>query len=202
MTPLFVRRSASTSRTERDASLRQRISPSAKMTSANSTAASGDRSIFRARPSAFRATLSHAAWTAEPTLDTVYDPPSTGASGRDESPRMNVTCSSGSPRRSAAICVMIVYVPVPMSDVALETVSRPSAVRTAFAAALSCCASHTPVASPHPISVRPSRIDRGVGLRRDEPNLSAHCRYHARSCLLETYRPTFSPVYMLLFDRR
>src|SRR5262249_49498577 len=61
---------------------------------------------------------------------------------------------------------MIVYVPVPMSAVALLTVSRPSAVSTAFADAPICIASQTPPAMPHPTSALPSRIQRGRGFRR------------------------------------
>ena len=41
----------------------------------------------------------------------------------------------GKPSRSAAICRMIVYVPVPMSAVALLTTSLPSAASTALALA-------------------------------------------------------------------
>ena len=60
-------------------------------------------------------------------VDAVHEPPSTGDVGSDESPSRKVTSASGRPSNSAAICVMIVYVPVPMSAVALETVSLPSA---------------------------------------------------------------------------
>ena len=42
---------------------------------------------------------------------------------------------------SAAICVMIVYVPVPMSAVALDTVSLPSTVSAHAAEAGTCTAS-------------------------------------------------------------
>ena len=63
-----------------------------------------------------------------------------------------------------------------MSAVALATVSLPSAVSTAFAAAFDCWASQTPPAMPQPMSVLPSRIDRGRGSRRAQPNRSAPCR--------------------------
>ena len=63
-----------------------------------------------------------------------------------------------------------------MSAVALLTVSMPLAVSKAFAIADSCIASQTPVAMPQPISALPSRIERGSGLRRDQPNRSAACR--------------------------
>ena len=56
---------------------------------------------------------------------------------------------------------MIVYVPVPMSSVALETVSLPSAVSTAFADAGTCPESHMAEAMPHPMRVSSFRIDRG-----------------------------------------
>src|SRR6478672_10420122 len=64
---------------------------------------------------------SHAAFTAGVTLAVVIDPPETGAGGNRESPRDAVIRSVGMPSVSAAICVMVVYVPVPMSCVALLT---------------------------------------------------------------------------------
>jgi len=55
------------------------------------------------------------------------------ADNTKESPSLNVTGSMGRPNVSAAICVIIVCVPVPMSAVALLVSGRPSAVNTAFA---------------------------------------------------------------------
>jgi hypothetical protein len=45
---------------------------------------------------------------AEPTEDVVNDPPSTGASGKEESPSLTATFSSGTPSISAASCAIIV----------------------------------------------------------------------------------------------
>src|SRR5437763_1166232 len=50
-----------------------------------------------------------------------------------------------------------------MSAVALLTVSLPSALRTARAAALSCIASQMPPAMPQPINAWPARMERGCG---------------------------------------
>ena len=49
-----------------------------------------------------------ASWTAEPTLATVIEPPSTGAGGSRESPSSNRTWPAGRPSASAAICVITV----------------------------------------------------------------------------------------------
>ena len=58
-----------------------------------------------------------ASFTADPVLAAVCDPPETGVSGISVSPSSKRTRSGGRPSASAAICVMIVYVPVPMSCV-------------------------------------------------------------------------------------
>jgi hypothetical protein len=63
-----------------------------------------------------------------------------------------------------------------MSAVALAISTLPLAVSTALALAGICIASQTPVAMPQPTSSLPSRIERGCGLRRDQPNFSAPCR--------------------------
>jgi hypothetical protein len=63
-----------------------------------------------------------------------------------------------------------------MTAVALLTVSVPSAVSTAFAVAGTCQTSQTPPAMPQPMSVSPSRIDRGSGWRRAQPTRAAPCR--------------------------
>ena len=47
---------------------------------------------------------------------------------------------------------------------------------TALALAFICIASQMPVAMPQPTSSLPSRIERGCGLRLDQPNFSAPCR--------------------------
>src|SRR4029077_7325861 len=81
----------------------------------------------------------------------IHDPPSTGDCGNVESPSLMVTLSSGSPSMSAATCA-IVYVPVPMSEVAQDTSAWPLAVSTIRTAIGTCSASQTPVAMPQPTS--------------------------------------------------
>ncbi len=51
---------------------------------------------------------SHTVLTAEPTLDTVQEPPSTGEYTMDESPSLKVTSSMATPENSAAIMVITV----------------------------------------------------------------------------------------------
>ena len=64
---------------------------------------------------------------ARPMLGVVDDPAEMAAYGpRAVSPSDTVTCSSGSPSSSAAICAIAVRVPVPMSCIAVTTVARPS----------------------------------------------------------------------------
>ena len=72
--------------------------------------------------------------TAEPTLAIVLDPECEGASGNLLSPRAKRTLFSGRPSASAATCVIAVYVPGPMSLVALSTSAVPSALIRAVAA--------------------------------------------------------------------
>ena len=68
-----------------------------------------------------------AARTAGPTDGVVDEPALSVAYGpRSESPSVTVTCSSGMPSSSAAICAIAVRVPVPMSCIAVTTVARPS----------------------------------------------------------------------------
>jgi hypothetical protein len=123
----------------------------------------------------FAHSASQVTFTAVPTDAAVHEPPCKGDSGSIVSPSSKVTRSIGTPAASAATCVMIVYVPVPMSEVALDTVREPSTLSTARALAFCCMASHTPVATPQPISWCPSRIERGAALRRDHPKRSAPC---------------------------
>ena len=70
-----------------------------------------------------------------------------------------------------------------MSDDALATSKSPLADSRARAEVLENCASHMPVATPQPISSRPSFIDRGSGERAAQPNRSAPSRYASRSAL-------------------
>jgi hypothetical protein len=68
-----------------------------------------------------------AARTAGPIEGVVDDPAEIDAKGpRAESPSETVTCASGMPSSSAAICAIAVRVPVPMSCIAVTTVARPS----------------------------------------------------------------------------
>ena len=68
-----------------------------------------------------------AARTAGPIDGIVDEPAEIAAYGpRAESPSETVTCSSGMPSSSAAICAIAVFVPVPMSCIAVTTVARPS----------------------------------------------------------------------------
>ena len=68
-----------------------------------------------------------AARTAGPIDGVVDEPAEIVAYGpRAESPSETVTCSSGMPSSSAAICAIAVRVPVPMSCIAVTTVARPS----------------------------------------------------------------------------
>jgi hypothetical protein len=82
--------------------------PSAKVTRSRLALASGESSIFRAYPNSVSRTAWQAACTAEPAEAAVAEPPSTKASGSEESPILTVTSSIGSPKASAAICVRIV----------------------------------------------------------------------------------------------
>jgi hypothetical protein len=66
----------------------------------------------------------HTASIAEPVEAAVIDPPDTGLGGIRESPRPTRTCSTGRPSASAAIWVITVYVPVPMSCDAVCTSAR------------------------------------------------------------------------------
>jgi len=61
-------------------------------------------------------------------IDGVVDEPAEIAAygPRAESPSETVTCSSGMPSSSAAICAIAVRVPVPMSCIAVMTATRPS----------------------------------------------------------------------------
>src|SRR4051812_40665740 len=75
-----------------------------------------------------------AARTAGPTDGVVDEPAESVAYGpRALSPRTTSTRSSGTPSSSAAICAIAVRVPVPMSCIAVTTVSRPSEVTRAHA---------------------------------------------------------------------
>ena len=116
-----------------------------------------------------------AAFTAEPTLAVVCEPDAIGASGSCVSPSSKRTFSTGTPSSSAAICVMIVYAPVPRSCVPACTRKVPSSFRSARAEAPRMCAGYDAVAMPQPMSHDPSRIVRGINERFDQPKRSAPC---------------------------
>jgi hypothetical protein len=92
------------------------------------------------------------------------------------SPSSNFTCSSLNPRYSAAIMVITVYVPGPMSLVALAPCAVLSARNVILAVAGLWKAPQMPVAVPQPTNRRPSRIERGSNLRSFQPNFSAPSR--------------------------
>src|SRR5690349_18979706 len=79
-----------------------------------------------AQPLSLLSRFSAAAFTAGMTLAVVMDPPETGAGGRSESPSSARILPGGRPNTSAATWVIVVYVPVPMSCVALATLTEPS----------------------------------------------------------------------------
>ncbi|MNY25595.1 hypothetical protein D3C86_1593890 [compost metagenome] len=122
-----VRRMTSAISTERDGSPLARKRPSSISTSVAAMPRRGEAASRFARSSNFAVMLSAAPRTAEPTLEVVHEPPWAGAWGCRVSPSSNFTWSSRSPRNSAAIMVITVYVPGPISLVALVTLAVPSA---------------------------------------------------------------------------
>ena len=75
----------------------------------------------------------HTSCTAEPTEEQVCDPPCVGATGKEEFPSSNVMFSAGMPSVSAAISVIDVAVPGPISLVALWIFTVPSGSNLIFA---------------------------------------------------------------------
>ena len=134
------------------------------------------RSLAPPRASASSRTLRQAACTALPTLAIVIEPPCTGALGSRVSPSVNFTRSIGRPRVSAATCVIDVQVPGPMSLAALVTSAVPSGRSRAIGRGGRKVHRVGGGAMPQPISQRPSRIERGSGLRRLQPKRSAAAR--------------------------
>ena len=106
--------------------------------------------------------------TAEPTLAMVWAPAWMGALGIVVSPRVNVIRLIGRPSASEATCVIEVYVPGPMSLVALITSAPPSALILARASVAPRTAWYAAAAMPIPIRRSPSLRARGIGLRRDQ----------------------------------
>ena len=169
-------RIASAIDTARDASRFFTSLPSTSATSSGVASASGEFGICLARRNSSTRTASAVVTIPFDTEAAIHDPPSTGDCGNVESPSLIVTLSSGNPSISAATCAMIVYVPVPMSEVAQETSAWPLAVSRMRTAIGTCSASQTPVAIPQPTRSVPSRIERGSGLRLSQPNASAPWR--------------------------
>src|SRR6478609_554346 len=134
------------------------------------------------------------AWSAAKstafTTDAVaMDPPESGPAGSEVSPSSTSTLSSGTPVLAEANCARTVYVPVPISCVALATRQVPSSLSCTFAAASKRAATHEHPAIPQP-NVRPSRfIDPTAGLRLDQPNLSAPSWKHSSKFLNEKKSP-------------
>src|SRR5829696_10461581 len=115
----------------------------------------------------------------------VIEPPCGGVFGILLSPSVNFTRSMERPSVSAATCVIDVQVPGPMSLAALETSAVPFGRRRAVAAAGARFVGYVAEDMPQPRSHRPSRIERGSGLRRLQPNRSHAARYDSRVERLE-----------------
>jgi hypothetical protein len=98
------------------------------------------------------------------------------AAGNAESPISVVTWPSGKPSPSATTWLITVYVPVPMSCVAIRSVARPSAPTVTLAVAGKAAKPCVSVAMPQPTYSSPSRIDPGLGSRFAQPNASAAIR--------------------------
>src|SRR5918997_5367999 len=107
--------------TNRDGLLLSWRRPSSISTSDAAAALNGEAASWFASDKSLAVMASAAPCTADPTLDVVHEPPCDGARGKRVSPSSNCTCSGVSPRYSAAIIVITVYVPGPMSLVALVT---------------------------------------------------------------------------------
>src|SRR5687767_14496673 len=105
--------------TDRDGSALSRNWPSSISTSAPVAPPKGELGSFLASDSNFAPIAPAAPCTADPTLAVVHDPPCAGARGNLVSPSSELTCSGRRPRYSAAMMVIIVYVPGPMSLLAV-----------------------------------------------------------------------------------
>src|SRR5882757_3160643 len=144
-------------------------------TEAGSALCSGDEGSTTAMRTMPSRNEEQALNAAEPTLAIVFEPEYVGAIGMVESPSWNRTRETGSPKASAATWVMDVYVPEPMSPVALATTAVPSTLIRATALADVRLLWWAAPAIPMPISRLPSRRIRG-GRRRDQPKASAPVR--------------------------
>ena len=90
--------------------------------------------------------------TADPTVEVVPDPPCEGPGGKSESPNLNLIFSTGICIAAAAIIVIEVVVPGPISLTAHSKVNLPSLFNNARTEALPLPAPNTPFAIPYPIS--------------------------------------------------
>src|SRR5215469_13751738 len=100
------------------------------------------------------------------------DPPERGPGGNVVSPSSTSTLSTGTPVLADASCARTVYVPVPMSCVALARRQVPSSRKCMLAEASKRAAIHEHPAMPQP-NLTPSRfIDPTAGVRLDQPNFS------------------------------
>ena len=90
--------------------------------------------------------------TADPTVDVVPDPPCEGPGGKSESPNLNLIFSIGICIAFAAMMVMEVVVPGPISLTAHSNVNFPSLFNKARTEALPLPAPKTPFAIPYPIN--------------------------------------------------
>ena len=86
--------------------------------------------------------------TADPTVEVVPDPPCDGPGGKSESPNLNFTFSMGICIALAAMIVMEVVVPGPISLTAHSKVNFPSLFNKARTDALPFPAPNTPLAIP------------------------------------------------------
>src|ERR1700744_2784261 len=107
--------------------------------------------------------------TADPTELQVCDPPCVGATGKEELPSSKVILSAPIPSVSAAISVIDVAVPGPMSLVALWILTVPSGSSLIFADDLLRYAPNAPQPIPYPTSHSPSCCVPGVGFRLSQP---------------------------------
>src|ERR1700760_963048 len=114
-----------------------------------------------------------ASWTAGITLAVTHGPPEIGPRGKLVSPNTTSMRSFGKPVRSATTFDRTVYVPVPISCVAHDTLAVPFDKSSTVACASQLSASHEHPATPRP-KVNPlcspvPFIEPTAGVYRDHP---------------------------------
>ena len=109
-----------------------------------------------------------------------FEPPDTGAGGSRVSPVSTSMRATGKPSASAAVTAITVRTPLPISCVALCTRTEPSGVSRTRTAAGATWLGYMVAAVPHPTSQSPSRMDRGVAWRRDQPKALDAASKHSR----------------------